>query len=580
MKARLVLFAWLLAPLVAFAVAHGRVAGPIRAGTATWGYHLDVCDSHLLSDRLTADEMARLGACDTLYSHRLAYDTWTRVREAWLDRSSVGGFVVRDVWVAAVEARALNLADFALLLWPARWFLDAADVFAALPLALVGAAVLAGFAFAWALGASPAAAAASAIAVGTAGALTEPVLRGQYPQAMAVPVGLALFAGLGRLRDGERGGVALTAAGAALAALLYWQNALILGIGALVWVLVGGRGPGMVRGVAIAAGIAAIACLPAAWPVLDAIRGGGEEKLAMTPWGTPFSANPQDLAWQALYDEVPLGVLLHPTRAWALPILPLLPAAVLGLRGRRGAAWAALVIVGAVLAVGPRIALPDGWPGAVVPGFGQVPRVPNPLYELVYQWVPTASRMHHPLRWGLLCAVGLAGLVATGTDQMRRRWPDHAALAIAAALGWAALVGPWPLRRAPFPDLAAFDGCTELLYLSAADNQGEADDARRLDGLLWLPRFPLDNLASSGTAPPTAREQATSAAREAALQARLAGQAADLPPGTCVLARPEDIGASGPALRAAFGEPAGRLDGSVFQRGDGPPKTLDVYRVR
>ena len=54
------------------------------------------------------------------------------------------------------------------------------------------------------------------------------------------------------------------------------------------------------------------------------------------------------------------------------------------------------------MALGPVPTVP--WSGHVIEGYSTLPRGVNLLYQAVYQWVPTASRMCHPMRWGMLYA--------------------------------------------------------------------------------------------------------------------------------------------------------------------------------
>jgi hypothetical protein len=450
----------------------------------------------------------------------------------------------------------------------------------------VGLAGVAGVGFAWAIGTSPLAGLAAGVVAGSSGVVVESVLRGQYPQA-SLPAALALFAGLVRMSRGQRGGTALCVAGAAAAALFYWQNVLVLGAGVALFGLgtraAGPFAPGTARRLTIAVAITTVVCLPAALPVLATLARGAEEKLAIAPWGTPFPADtrdPRDLV--DLIDEVPWFVLLSPRGGW-LPVLPLLPAAIYGLRGRAGVGWGLLAVAGLLLTLGPLPVVPAGFGGHVVAGYGALPRVGNPVYDFVYQWVPTASRMRHPMRWATLLAVAMTAVTARGVDGLRARWPDHALLAVATALAWVGFVGPWPLRESPFPGdtIAALAGCTAIVLPAEPPGDRERDDVRRLEGLLWVPRTPSDDHGNGGTGAPSATMAAADVAREAALAAALDGEPADLG-GACVLFEPQWVGSDGLAVRqrllAAFGAPVATLVPTRLFAADGIPRRIEVYR--
>ncbi len=291
-------------------------------------------------------------ASDTLNAQKLSLDTLAAIRAAWDRAEGISGaahFLAVDLWRAAVESRALNWLDMALLTWPLRSALPIGQALTIQAVALVVLAAVGGQLFARALGAGPGGRAAAGAVAGGAGVAVTSAGVGQGPQARIAP------------------GAALAGGGLALAALLYWQAALILAVG---WSLFAAgaqlaqlRSPEprrlrwLVRsGLAGLAG--ALACLPAAWPLLGVA--GDEPLLEVLPWGTPFP-RPWTQAWtdypragQALYDSVPAGRLLSPTRGWLAPAAPLLPLLWLGVRGRWRAAapWLALLLC-AGLVLGP-----------------------------------------------------------------------------------------------------------------------------------------------------------------------------------------------------------------------------------
>lgn len=527
---------WLLAVLALVLLAHApSLPGALR-GESFYGHDLENCDSHLGPplDRAARD---LTDGCDTLPSQRMAWDTLTRVQEAWQARHSTGGFLFREVWQATVEARALNLLDFFLAVWPARLLLPLGPALALLHLGPVLLATAAGFAYGRLAGASRLACVAGALVAGTSGAVIECCLRGQYPQALSLPTFLVYFAGIQRLRAGEAGGVRLTTGGLAASALLYWQNPLILLLGTTAW-LAAGPWPDRRawRRAAIAVGIAAVVCLPAAWPVLRAL--GAEEKVDLVAWGTPFPAGSEDTRQLAdLVDEVPWTVALSPSLGWLLPALPLLPLAFAGRLPRWIAVWA----LAGLLILGPLPAVPE-WLGTTdADTLGGVWRRENPVYTLVYQWVPSASRMRHPLRYGLLLAVALVALTVRGTDLWGEKRPRLAGWLVAAGAAWAVLVGPWPLRSSPLPAdlLAAIAPCDEFLLAAPASGDRQRNAIHRLEALAWKPAYPVDESRAGGVGAPTGQQRARSAERVADLAAALRGDPGAVGAGTCVLYDPD-----------------------------------------
>jgi hypothetical protein len=486
---------------------------------------------------------------DTLYSLRLADDAW-----AWLGQ--VGLFQV------PVQARTLNLLDLALAVWPAR-LVGGSLGLALLHVGLVAAAAVAGGLYARALGAGWAGAAAGAVCAGASGMVLTVVGIGQYPQALVI-FPLAWFAGVARAWRGERGGVPLAIFGGAGAVLAYWLFAPILALGAAVlcagaWTVAWPAAPGLARRIAaVLVGIVVLAA-PWAWPVWSALT--TESKIASVPWGTSyFAAWPEAAAH--VVGEVRFATLVSPAAGW-LPALPLLVAAGFGVRRERWP-WVLLAAVGAILVLGP---LPMSLLGAPIPGLraavpavprwmdpaalSTAPRVRNLPYLVVFQWLPGASRMRHPVRWGVLVIAGLVPIVAAGVDRIggRRAWGVVAAGAL-----WAAIVGPWPLPERPFPG-AAFErlrGCSEVLYPGLPERP--ADRVDRLDAIHGRPRYPrrVDPGGGFGDAP----DPEVSTAREAALQALLAtGDASGIPAGACLVVDPAVNPAASAALTAEWGEP-------------------------
>lgn len=531
-------------------------------GHVFYGYRLDACDATPLGD-----------ACDTLFSHLFAYDAWTRTVEAWGSRTSILGFLLQDLWQVAADSRAFNLLDFLLLVWPARLLLPTAPAFTVLHLGIVALAILAGWAFARGLGASRMASVAAASVAGGSGVVIECVMRGQYPQAVLAPI-LMWFLGLERAVRGGRGAIALCAGGLALSALLYWQNPLILAVGTVAWGLgrvatgEGVRREGVVR-VAAGAGIAAVLCMPAAWPVLRAMQGGMDDKLMLVPWGTAYGAQGQH-GMAELLDEVSLARMFSPAHGWIVA-LPLIPALFAGLRSRRDLAWVAVSLVGFVLALGPAPEVGDA-------------RVGNPIYLYAYPWVPTFSRMSHPLRYGVLLAVGLTAGTAIGVDRLRVRWPEHALLLVASGLAWLVIVGPWRLRVSPFPEAVAttLAPCDTLVLAVDLDGERPFEDVRRLQGLLWRPVYPAQDRAAGGIATPTPRQRAASDGLRALRDQLLSGARTDLPPGVCVV---HDEGLVYPYTEEAragivrvLGEPGTVIEVEGLYKPSAATRRLEVFR--
>ncbi|MES2644804.1 MAG: hypothetical protein V4850_35280 [Myxococcota bacterium] len=588
----LVVLALLLATVFA-----AQARGVVHAwqGDSLLGYRFDRCEGHLAADPLpVAPVAASVGpqhvgeGCDTIHTLRIGWDAWRRAGEAWDTRGSVVSFLLVDFWNLAVEARALNVLDLALFLWPARLLLPPAAALAAVHVGLVALAAVSGVAFARTLGASPLAGLAAGVVAGSSAVVLESVQRGHYPQAVLLGA-FVFFGGLVRLTRGERGGVGLAAAGAAFACVLYWQNAVVLGLGAALF-LVGARVGGPfaprtpLRLVAAAAVVIAL-CLPAAVPVVQALLSGTESKLAVIPWGTPFPVGATDPDQHLdLIDEVPWYALVSPRGGW-IPVLPLLPIALFGLTRRDRVGFVALALLGAVLALGPWPVLPGGLGSVVFEGYGTGERGANPLYQLVYQWVPTASRMRHPLRWATLLAVAMTAGTAYGVDRLRARFPDHAVLAVVAGLAWAAFVGPWPLAERPFPRalLDATASCSAIVLPARVNGPVELDDVHRLEGLLWLPRAPEEGNGAHGAGRSSEARAAWSNERMAALAAAVAGDPSGMGD-TCVFYEPRWVGPRAAEVRSellsAFGEPIATIRPTDLFAFNGYTRQVEVFRRR
>jgi hypothetical protein len=156
----------------------------------------------------------------------------------------------------------------------------------------------------------------------------------------------------------------------------------------------------------------------------------------------------------------------------------------------------------------------------------------------VYRWVPTAARLYHPLRYGTLLVAGLVPIIALGADRLAERRPRLALASLAAALGWATWVGPWPLPLTPFPGPLAntLRSCTEVLYTAPPGGAFFLSDAFVIAGLSWRPSYPHhDGSGNIGSGPPTATQTARGAERMAALAATLEGDPSLLPVGSCVV---------------------------------------------
>lgn len=586
---------WLLAVATLLLVLLGTHAPSLPEawrGEIAYSYAFDRCQGHFVSEAAPGPR-PRPGAegCDTIYSQRMGWDGWRRAVEHWQTRENVFTFLFVDLWTVATDARALNVLDLLLFMWPARFFFETpAAGLAALHLGMLVVGALSGVIFARALGASPLAAVAAGVVTGASGIVIESTQRGQYPQA-AIIGALLFFAGMVRIVKGERHGVVLAGGGAALAALLYWQNGVILGFGAIVF-LIGARiagpfAPGTTKRLVAGAVLSvAIAAIPAV-PVVEAILEGSESKMEVEPYGTAFPYDSTEMDELVdLIDEVPWFELFSPRSGW-IPVLPLLPLALVGLANRKSAPWTLLALVGAVLALGPLPAVPDGWGFRQVEGFGAMDRTRNPFYELVYQWFPTASRQRHPMRWATLLTVAMAAATIYGVDRLRHRWPDHVLLAVLTGLGWAAWVGPWPLRQADFPQetVVAFSRCTELILPRIPGGERDLDDVHRLEGLLWLPRSPARSKGSGGVGKPTKEMQRWSEPFEAQMKTIMGAQARPDPDplaGRCVIFEESWYGKDSARVRsrlaAAFGEePTFSVTPTDLFAADGTTRRVEVW---
>lgn len=490
---------------------------------------------------------------DALWAHRFAWETLVAVERAW-DASNPISFALAGFWEATASTGALNALDFALLLWPAREWLPPAPAFLAIELGLILAAPLAGVLFAAALGAGPWGRAAAGLVAAGSGLVLHHLGVGQYPQAL-IAAPLAATAGAARLWRGERGGVALTVAGAVASALLYWQNAVLLGLGGLVWLGVAmgaGERPatGVARRFATAAALAALLLAPPMRPVLAKVSAGHAE-IGAVAWGTPLGPPADDEEAAAhLIDEVRWPRLLGPGAGWALPALPLIPLLLSGLR-RRDAGWAAVAVLGLVLAAGPFPRVPTALASLEHEG----PRAPNPVYAAVYRWVPTASRLRHPNRWGILLLAGTAALVAAGADQLARRRPRMTGALLAGGAAWIAWVGPYPIRATAFPGalLDAVDGCTEI-WVPPTPAEGPCTWTQA-EGLFWRPRYPATWCRERNVAPPTRATLAANGPRAGAMMQLVSGVETRVPTGTCVVVDEAVWGGALATLEARLGPP-------------------------
>ena len=586
--------------VTALLLAHAPSLPSAIRGESIYAYAFDQCTGQFSNVAApSSPETAITDGCDAVLTQRMSWEGWRRFRDAWEARRTLGSFLLTDIWQVALDARTLTILDLILFVWPTRLWLPAAQSMALLHLGLVALSAAGGVGFARSLRVSTTAGIAAGLTAATSAVVLEAVLRGQYPQA-CLPASLAFFAGLVRLARGERYGVALTTAGASLATMLYWQAVVVLGLGAVLfgaalrWSGPFARSTFPRLGVVIV--LCTIICLPPAFPVLMAMVNGTESKFVMVPLGTPFpdiTSDPKGMT--DLIDEVPWFVLLSPKAGW-LPVLPLLPAVVLGLRGRTGAAWSLIAIFGAGMALGPLPVVP--WSGYVVEGYSTLERGSNWLYNAVYMWVPTASRMLHPMRWAMLLSVAMTAATAVGFDRLRDRWPKLALPMLGAAFGWAMLVGPWPLLHTPFPraTVDAFEGCTDIIiagelpYMSgyefgAADSALVHDDVHRLEGLLWVDRSPLDHFMSRGpVGEATVKMQQLNLTRSAQINAALAGDptAAAALSGACVIYESDWILSNGesvePLLVSAFGPPVATIESESLFRFPKYKRVLEVFR--
>jgi len=533
---------------------------------------------------------------DSLNARKLALDTWLVLGERWQAAEGLGGvlsFLTRDLWQVPVESRALNFLDMALVVWPVQALAGERAVVVQ-GIVLVALAVAGGQLFARALGAGPAGRAAAGLVAGGAGLTLTTAALGQIPQAITAPALLSL-AGLWRISEGRRGGLPLAGVGLTLTALLYWQGALVLGLG---WALfAAGRAlrlealPGFLAGAA-AAGLLGIAlALPAALPVLQAM--GQEPLLATLPYGTPFPSpgTPEWTAWpraeQTLYDAIPIAELLSPLRGWLLPALTLLPAVAAGVwgRGRAAAPWLAL-LAAAALVVGPYPVLYGDLYGVHYGAHDGAHTVINPIYDAAFRWLPTASRMHHPMRWAALVTAGLAALAAVGMDRIWAARPRLAAGLLVLAALQAATLGPWPLTTSPWPGevARALSDCERLYFPSAFDAQWLDHARAHTSGVAWRPSEPPPTHKALPFAIPEGEALEAARATKRDLRRLLAGKLPDdLAPGACVLldAGVQGVGRQRAArrLEEAWGAPLTvEVAPGLLYPGD-DPGALRVFRA-
>lgn len=497
---------------------------------------------------------------DVLHAQRFAVETGAALRAAW--DAGIVSFVTGGAWAAPVRTGALNMLDFALV-WPLRAWLEPATALSALNVTLLALAAAGGVAFARAIGAGPAGQAVAGAVASGSGMVFHHVVVGQYPQALVGPALIAL-AGLARAWRGEAHGTLLAAGGATIAGLLYWQYAVPLGVAAVVFaagsLVAGDRpAPGFVRRAAVAGGLVAIALAPAAWAVVDAMP--ELRTLAGPAWGTPLpdvaaGADPSRHELAA----VGLDRVLRLDGAW-LP-LGAVGLAALALR-RRELAWWTLLAVGLVLVLGPR------------PEVAGEP-VTNPVYEAVYRWVPTASRMKHPIRYGLLVVAGLAALSARGADRVAARDPRVGALAVALAVAWPWATKTHPLPSSPFPGAVAarLAACEEIWLPEDTDRKARCR-WMPLDGLTFVARLPADRCTSRGVRGPSPEALARDEAVRPLLARVLAGEGDALAPGACVVLLDGDPRTA--ATRRALGRPDRVPLPPRTLLPDGVPHTLLVF---
>ena len=215
----------------------------------------------------------------------------------------------------------------------------------------------------------------------------------------------------------------------------------------------------------------------------------------------------------------------------------------------------------------------------------------NHIYTLFHQWVPSASRMHHALRWGLLATAAVAALSAGGMDRIAARRPGLAWGLVAAGVLWTATMGSWPLSLSVFPGVAerAMHTCSEL-WLTPIEPEREAptrvpDERSMLDGVYWKTSLPITYDVHEGWSPLTTEEEAKGVRIQATLDAMLTGFPSPhaVPAGACVLvdagisllpaqqidARLRAIGASHEILE---------IPARTFH-GQDTPRRWDLYRL-
>ncbi len=582
---------WLLAIfalLASIALAHAPTFLEVWTGEASWSQGIDRCPGSFALREAPGTRITQSDeSCDTIYSQRMGWDSWRRAVETWEARPSTVHFLVYNLWTVATSARALNILDLILFMWPARLLLGPAAGMATLHLTMLVLAALSGVILARSLRLSALAGLAAGTVLGGSGLVIEATTRGQYPQAILLGYCL-FFAGLARVVKGERLAVPLLAGGLALSTLFYWINGLILGLGAVVFLLATPFDRAKALRVAppllVAGIIAVIVCLPAAIPVIQSMAAGNEEKMVVVPWGTAYPTGGTRDALADLIDEVPWFTQLDPRLGW-LPALPLLPFTVVGLARRERLPWLVVVVFGCALALGPFPPAP--WGSQVFEGYGTLPRGGNPLYTFIYQWFPLASRMHHPMRWAGLASVALAAATAYGVDAMRTRWSDHAIIGVIAGLLWTTWVGPWPLPKSDFPQelYAALDHCEGIVLPAEPPGSRELDDIHRLEGLLWVPRAPASSKGSGGVGAPTKAITEWSALRVEGLQNALDGKPLTGPDpllGMCILYESRWVRQNTQNVReqlvTTFGPPAQVITATGLFAVDGTTRRIEVFR--
>ncbi len=266
-----------------------------------------------------------------------------------------------------------------------------------------------------AAGASPEAALIAAVGLEMSPMVVVEVQEGRLAQALVVFWLLAL-AGLTRLARGEGDGrlAAATGAASAAAVLVYWHSGVFLVLAAGVLWIAQYRELDRARltRLGIAVGVCALLSGPL---VVSLLAAGDPQTMAATSESLErFHRGGRSLETaiqSGLHWRWPLSAegIRAPDRRLSAGLLALAGLALLWRRLGRWR-WLAIAAVGYVIALGPYLKSASGTPrGIGLP------------YLLMYDYLPSFSRMSWPGRAALITATGLSVLAALGLDELGRR---------------------------------------------------------------------------------------------------------------------------------------------------------------